>query len=153
VEVADTGLQQGQGMHGSFSRADTAIVGGALGPDFKAGFVDDSPTSNADIGKTMAAILRLDIPDTGNLVGRVLTEAMPNGSKPQWKTIHQVSAPDAAGNRTIVQTQVVAESNTRYFDAAGYAGRSVGLSVPDDARQFRDQRADVTESVSTSPAR
>jgi hypothetical protein len=37
VEVADTALQQGQGMHGSFSRADTAIVAGALGPDFRMG--------------------------------------------------------------------------------------------------------------------
>ena len=136
VEIADTGLQQGQGMHGSFSRADTAIVGGALGPDFKAGFVDDAPTSNADIGKTMAAILKLEIPDTGTLIGRVMTEAMPNGRKPEWTTIHQVSAPDAAGNRTIVQTQVVAEPATRYFDAAGYAGRSVGLRLPESTQHL-----------------
>ena len=36
VEVADTGLQQGQGMHGSFSRADTMNFMAAIGPDFKA---------------------------------------------------------------------------------------------------------------------
>ena len=41
VEVADTGLQQGQGMHGSFSRADTMNFMAAIGPDFKAGFVND----------------------------------------------------------------------------------------------------------------
>jgi hypothetical protein len=96
VEVADTALQQGQGMHGSFSRADTVIIGGALGPDFKAGFVDPAPTSNADIGKTMAAILKLAVPDTGQLVGRVLSEAMPGGRMPEWRACRQISEPDAA---------------------------------------------------------
>jgi Type I phosphodiesterase / nucleotide pyrophosphatase len=81
VEVADTALQQGQGMHGSFSRADTAIVAGALGPDFRMGFIDPAPSSNADIGKTIAHILNLNIPDVGNLVGRALLEAT---RKAQW---------------------------------------------------------------------
>ena len=39
--VSDTGLQQGQGMHGSFSRADTMNFMAAFGPSFKTGFVDD----------------------------------------------------------------------------------------------------------------
>ena len=128
VEVADTVLQQGQGMHGTFSRTDTLIIGGAVGPDFREGFVDPAPTSNADIGRTMAAILGLRIRDTGKLVGRVLSEAMPNGKTPDWKTSVQVSAPDAAGRRTIVYTQHVGD--TRYLSAAGYEGRTVGLSSP-----------------------
>ncbi|MEA2950187.1 MAG: hypothetical protein QOI40_5517 [Alphaproteobacteria bacterium] len=128
VEVADTSLQQGQGMHGSFSRTDTLIIGGASGPSFRKSFVDNAPTSNADIGKTMAAILELRVKDTGSLVGRVLTEAMPNGKMPEWKTTHRVSDADAAGRRTIVQTQVVDDIN--YFDAAGYDGRTLGLAVP-----------------------
>jgi hypothetical protein len=76
----------------------------------------------------MAAILNLHIDDTGKLIGRVLTEAMPNGRMPQWKTSLQESQPNAAGQQTIVQIQHVGE--TRYFDAAGYAGRTVGLSMP-----------------------
>src|SRR6516225_8216463 len=44
VEIADTGLQQGQGMHGSFSRADTMNFMAAIGPDFKAGFTDEAPS-------------------------------------------------------------------------------------------------------------
>ncbi|HVY56218.1 MAG TPA: alkaline phosphatase family protein [Xanthobacteraceae bacterium] len=125
VEVADTGLQQGQGMHGSFSRADTVIIGGALGPDFRAAFVDPAPTSNADIGKTIARILDLDIPDVGKLVGRVLTEAMPNGAMPEWTSSVQVSDPDANGRVTMVAAQMV--GSIRYFDAAGYPGRTLGL--------------------------
>jgi len=50
--VADYILQQGQGIHGSFSRADTAVVGDAIGPDFRQKFTDPAPMSNADIGKT-----------------------------------------------------------------------------------------------------
>jgi hypothetical protein len=133
AEVADTGLQQGQGMHGTFSRADTIIIGGALGPDFREGFTDPAPTSNADIGRTMAAILGLKIKDTGKLIGRVLGEAMPNGEMPDWKTSWQVSVPDSGGRRTIVQTQHVGD--TRYLSAAGYEGRTVGLLSPPEGTQ------------------
>jgi hypothetical protein len=133
VEVADTALQQGQGMHGTFSRADTIIIGGAIGPDFRKGFTDPAPTSNADIGKTMAQILNLHIRDTGKLIGRVLSEAMPDGKMPQWKTSIQESEQDSGGRRTIVQAQHVGE--TGYFDAAGYPGRTVGLNVPDSKQR------------------
>ncbi|GAB0119690.1 alkaline phosphatase family protein [Acidisoma sp. 7E03] len=128
AEIADTGLQQGQGMHGSFSRADTATVGGASGPDFKSHFVDEAPTSNADLGKTMAHILQLQIPDTGKLVGRVLTEAFTGGKTPAWQHGRELSAPDAQGHRTVVEVQTV--GGERYFDAAGYAGRTLGLTPP-----------------------
>src|SRR3954447_21079986 len=50
VQVADTGLRQGQGMHGSFSRGDTLNFMAAIGPDFKSGYVDALPVSNADVG-------------------------------------------------------------------------------------------------------
>ena len=132
VEVADTVLQQGQGMHGTFSRADTIIIGGAAGPDFRAGFTDPAPMSNADIGRTMATILGLQIHDTGKLIGRVLREAMPNGKMPDWKTSLQISTADSDGHRTIVQTQHVGD--TRYLSAAGYEGRTVGLN-PSEVKQ------------------
>ncbi len=125
VEVADTGLQQGQGMHGSFSRADTRNMMGAVGPDFRTHFVDSAPASNADVGKTIAGLLGLQIPDKGKLVGRVLTEAMPNGTMPAAESSVVRSEPDAAGRVTVVLTQTVGE--TRYFDAAGYPGRTLGL--------------------------
>ena len=59
--VSDTGLQQGQGMHGSFSRAETQNIMAALGPSFRKKFVDTAPASNADIGRTMAHLLALKI--------------------------------------------------------------------------------------------
>jgi hypothetical protein len=69
AEVADTNLQQGQGMHGSFSRADTANFTAAIGPDFKRGFVDPAPVSNTDVGMTIAKILGLHLPAKGKTVG------------------------------------------------------------------------------------
>jgi hypothetical protein len=125
VEVADTLLQQGQGMHGSFSRADTRNIMGAAGPSFRQHFEDAAPASNADIGKTVADLLGLHIPDKGKLVGRVLTEAMPNGAMPQAVADTLRSDSDSAGHVTMVLTQTVGA--TRYFDAAGYPGRTLGL--------------------------
>ena len=55
VEIADTVLRQGQGMHGSFGRGDTLNFTAAIGPDFKAGYVDPLPVNNADVGMTIAA--------------------------------------------------------------------------------------------------
>jgi hypothetical protein len=130
VEVADTLLQQGQGMHGSFSRADTRNIMGAAGPSFRHHFEDPAPASNADIGKTVAHLLGLKIPDKGTLVGRVLSEAMPNGAMPRAQSRTLRSAPDSAGHVTVVLTQSI--GTTRYFDAAGYPGRTLGL--PADAR-------------------
>ena len=126
VELADTGLQQGQGMHGSFSRADTMNFMAAIGPDFKTGFVDEAPASNADVGKTLARILGLKIKDRGKLIGRVLTESMPGGTTPRYVARIVRSDPAAGGIRTVLDYQLV--GNTRYFDAAGFPGRTVGLT-------------------------
>jgi Type I phosphodiesterase / nucleotide pyrophosphatase len=128
VEVADTGLQQGQGMHGSFGRGDTMNFMAAMGPDFKAGFANPAPASNADIGKTIAHILGLKIKDKGRLVGRVLSEAMPGGQVPKFVAKVMQSAPAPGGLTTVLDYQLVGE--TRYFDAAGFPGRTFGLSVP-----------------------
>jgi len=133
VELADTGLQQGQGMHGSFSRADTMNFMAAIGPDFKVGFVDEAPASNADVGKTLARILGLKIRDKGRLIGRVLTETMPGGTTPSFVARVMRSAPTAGGLTTVLNYQLI--GNTRYFDAAGFPGRTVGLSTSNLALQ------------------
>lgn len=128
VELADTGLQQGQGMHGSFSRADTRNIMGAAGPSFRQGFEDSAPASNADLGMTIAKLLDLKIAAKGKLMGRVLSEAMPNGAMPNSRRDVNASAPDANGNVTMVVTQTVGD--TVYYDTAGYPGRTLGLPDP-----------------------
>ncbi|THD67205.1 MAG: alkaline phosphatase family protein [Bradyrhizobium sp.] len=127
VEIADTVLRQGQGMHGSFGRGDTMNFTAAIGPDFKTGYVDGLPVSNADVGATAAKLLGLTPKPKGNLIGRVMTEAMPNGATPKVFYGLVKSEPSANGLRTVLNFQRVLTQ--RYFDAAGFAGRTVGLDA------------------------
>jgi hypothetical protein len=133
VEVADTVLRQGQGMHGSFGRGDTLNFTAAIGPDFKAGYVDALPVSNADVGVTAAKLLGLAPRPKGHLIGRVITEAMPNGATPKAFSGTVKSQAAANGLRTVLNFQRVATQ--RYFDAAGFAGRTVGLDAAADKQK------------------
>lgn len=127
AEVADTSLVTGQGMHGTFSRADTMNFMAAIGPDFRVRFSDPAPASNADIAPTLAEILHLPLQPKGQLTGRVLTEAMPGGKRVSVTRGWLVSRPAANGLKTVLEYQQV--GGTRYFDSAGYPGRTVGLAA------------------------
>jgi hypothetical protein len=127
VEVADTVLRQGQGMHGSFSRGDTLNFMAAIGPDFKAGYADPLPVNNADVGMTIANLLGLHTPNNGGLTGRVMSEAMLNGIVLKSADGTLTSKPAANGLRTVVKFQRVLSQ--RYFDVAGFPGRTVGLDA------------------------
>jgi predicted AlkP superfamily pyrophosphatase or phosphodiesterase len=127
VEVADTVLRQGQGMHGSFGRGDTMNFMAAIGPDFKAGYADALPVSNADVGMTAAQLMGLRSANSGGLIGRVISEALPNGITPKAIEATIASKPAANGLKTIVKYQRVLTQ--RYFDVAGFPGRTVGLDA------------------------
>jgi hypothetical protein len=133
VEIDDTRLQQGQGMHGNFARSDTQNFMAAIGPDFKSGYSDPLPVSNADVGMTISRILHLQTPPKGNLVGRVLTETMPNGATPRGFTGTLTSQPSSNGLRTVLHFQRVLQQ--RYFDVAGFPGRTVGLDADKTAKR------------------
>jgi arylsulfatase A-like enzyme len=123
--VADTDLQHGQGIHGSFSRAETLNFMAAIGPDFKTAFVDEAPVSTADIGRTIAHLLGVEKRNKGKLRGRVIREAMPRGRTPRFTRHVRHSPPNANVPRMTLAWQQVGE--IRYFDAAGVPGRTVGL--------------------------
>lgn len=127
AEVADTSLATGQGMHGTFSRADTRNFMAAGGPDFKRRFRDSAPTGNADIAPTLARILGLPIMAKGGLTGRVIGEALPGGKRVTVSRGWQASQPGPGELKTVLNYQQV--GSTRYFDAAGFPGRTVGLTI------------------------
>jgi hypothetical protein len=129
VNVADATQMQGQGHHGSFSRADTANFMAAIGPAFKVNLKNPAPVSNADIAPTLARIAGVRLAPVGKLQGRVITEALAGGKSVRSWRYNLVSEPGDGGLRTIVNMQFV--GTTRYFDAAGFPGRTVGLKVPD----------------------
>ncbi len=130
VTVCDAGLQEGQGMHGSFSRADTLNNMEAIGPDFKKGYIDKAPVSNADIAPTLAHILKFDLSSKGQLKNRVIVESLMGGPEtiPFQRGIKESEA-SASGMRTKLSYQLVGD--TCYFQAAGFDGRTVGLPATD----------------------
>lgn len=126
VEVADSSQQQGQGIHGTLSRQDTHNFMAAIGPDFKAAFVDTAPVSNADWAQTIAQVLGLKLSTRGHLVGRVMTEALAiGGPAPAARTFTVRSKAAANGFMTMLNAQQA--GGETYFDAAGAPGRAIGL--------------------------
>jgi len=115
-EIADTSNQAGQGMHGSFGRADTWNFAAAIGPSFKAGYVDKMPMSNADVGMTVAHLLGLMPSSKGKVPGRVLEESFKDGREQPFAVRELASSPSADGTRTVVQQQQV--GTHRYSDWA-----------------------------------
>jgi arylsulfatase A-like enzyme len=115
VQITDYALQHGQGMHGSFGRANTLNFMAAIGPDFKKGFVDKAPISNADIAPTFAQIFGFEIASKGVLKGRILREALSGGpsSAPAMRKT-AISRSAANGKRTILIYQQ--SGKQVYFD-------------------------------------
>ena len=79
------------------------------------------------VGRTIAQLMHLDVADKGKLVGRVLSEALPGGTTPEVSSRVLTSNPASNGLITVLDMQMV--GSTRYFDAAGFPGRTVGLST------------------------
>jgi hypothetical protein len=100
----------------------------AIGPDFKSGYVDPLPVSNADVGMTIVQLLGLRAYNGGGLIGRVMSEALPNGIVPKMADGTITSKPAANGLQTVIKFQRVL--STRYFDVAGFPGRTLGLDAP-----------------------
>jgi arylsulfatase A-like enzyme len=117
VQITDYMLQHGQGMHGSFGRANTFQFMAAIGPDFKKEFVDQAPVSNADIAPTLAQIIGLDIAGKGKLRGRILREALSGGPQSlSFKHRTAISQSAANGKNTFLMYQQSDEQV--YFDQA-----------------------------------
>jgi hypothetical protein len=118
VQIADSTLQEGQGMHGSLGRDNTFNNMAAIGPDFKRGFIDRAPVGNADIARTLAHVLGLHLPSNGDLKGRVLREALAGGRETPDAEHHTIVSPAAPadGRSTVLEYQTVGRHS--YLDVA-----------------------------------
>ncbi|HVH85300.1 MAG TPA: alkaline phosphatase family protein [Terriglobales bacterium] len=103
VQVSDTALQEGQGMHGGFGRDSTYNNMAAIGPDFKKGFVDAVPFSNVDIVPTLARLLHLDLRSNGKLQGRAAAESIGGNPDPAAAAHKYLSSPAANGVQTVLE--------------------------------------------------
>ena len=94
-----------------------------FGPDFKSGYSDPAPMGNIDIVPTLAHILGLDLPSTGTLRGRVVTEALTGNPAPaKGDTLTAISAPTSTGESTILEYQRY--NGVAYYDEACYLPKS-----------------------------
>ncbi len=75
--IFSEGRKPGQGNHATLSRYELHNTLIASGPDFRAGFRDELPSSNLDLAPTVAHILGL--PNVPPMDGRVLSEAFASG--------------------------------------------------------------------------
>jgi arylsulfatase A-like enzyme len=116
VQISDTTLQEGQGMHGGIGRDSRYNNMAAIGPDFKEGFVDRAPVSNEDIVPTLARLLGFTLEASGSLNGRVLEEALTSGPEATIVMPKQLASPLANGVQTVLQFEELA--GERYLDAA-----------------------------------
>src|SRR5262249_21419612 len=80
---SDTGkidsFTTGMGMHGAAGLREIHNFAAAVGPDFKRGFADQSPTANVDIAPTIAHVLGLSPklgPGSISPSGRIMSEAL-----------------------------------------------------------------------------
>lgn len=85
---ADWQRSANKGTHATLSRFDMRNTLIAAGPDFRSGMVNDLPTGNVDLAPTVLQILQ--VKSLPKMDGRILTEALVNGSappKPEARTI------------------------------------------------------------------
>jgi len=81
-----------------------------------------------DIAPTLAHVAGIELPAKGKLKGRLISEALAGGGQVNVSRRTIQSQPAENGARTILNLQQVGEA--RYFDAAGFAGKAVGLAPP-----------------------
>lgn len=114
--VADTPLIEGEGIADVFSRAGTAIFMAARGPDFCAGVNSRAPASNADMRRTIAEILNLDLDSADLRNARVLREALAGGENrkpPEAASQTWTSARSAAGLVTELHLETLGRTTYR----------------------------------------
>jgi arylsulfatase A-like enzyme len=129
AQISDTTLQEGQGMHGGFGRDQTFNNMAAMGPDFKSGFVDETPMGNIDIVPTLAKILGIDMPSVGGLKGRVLEEALAHGDVAKAGEIKNlISATAQNGMRTVLEYQEA--QGVQYYDRACLVAKDAAPHCP-----------------------
>jgi hypothetical protein len=119
AEVADTGLAQGQDMHGNLSSGDTLNFMALAGPDHRASWI--RPKSARGDHWVMNSRTAAHRPR--NHAGNA------EGAMPDIKGLSIVLAPVLAPPTTPAHVlDVQAVGNVRYLDAGAFRGRTLGLS-------------------------
>ena len=136
---ADTGdsFTTGMGMHGAAGEREIHNFCAAAGPDFRAGFVDQNPTSNIDVAPTITQLLGL-MPNIGPggvaPTGRAMTEALVARTGERHIVPRGVRAQTIAASLTLQGVEAVSKikvtwiGDQLYFDGASTDRNPLGSS-------------------------
>ena len=98
----------GEGTHGSLGKYEMHSFCAATGPDFRHAWVDDAPTSNLDVARTIAALLGLPsaMPAAKHplVYGRAMTEAFGDATAPGAHQHTPLSVRLDLRNRHVIST-------------------------------------------------
>jgi hypothetical protein len=114
----------GLGMHGSLGKFDAHNTLLAGGPDIRAGYRDELPTGNIDVGATVLYLLGIPHPDGAD--GRVLAEALAKTPLPTEKAeTRRVEATRTLEDGTVWKQylQVSSFGGKSYFDEGNAEGK------------------------------
>ena len=127
-EVAsDLGKNAGQGTHGTFSPHDLDNTLIASGPDFRRGWIDETPTGNIDVAPTILALLGLKAPQP--MDGRVLVEALRNSESTPTTEPRELKAQREFDDSTWRQTLSLTTVGKVSYFLQGNGGRTVDASL------------------------
>lgn len=128
LSMADTPVQEGQDMAVGFSRAETASFMAARGPDFREAFSSRTPASPADMMRTIAALAGWKAGEDAKKDARELTETLRGfEGKPEPRVRTRVASSKASDSEQYVEAHLLSVNGVDYLEAAGGAGRSVGV--------------------------
>ncbi len=148
-EVAsDLGKNLGQGTHGTFSPHDLDNTLIACGPDFRRGWIDETPTGNIDVAPTILMLLGLKPPQP--MDGRVLTEALRGAASTPAEQTQELKAQREFADATWRQTlRLTTVEKTTYFvegngtvDVSLRKGRRQPNEPPSDKATHTSERSD-----------
>jgi Type I phosphodiesterase / nucleotide pyrophosphatase len=141
VTYADCGtkLTAGNGTHGSLGEYDMHNFGAAAGPDFRRAYVDQAPTSNIDVARTIGVLLGIQGAAAASPppAARLVKEALRNGSSPAAYRRLALSVTLNLPDRLVVTTVEVDQlgpdrypigATVRHIPAAQKASVSAGRS-------------------------
>ena len=112
----------------------------AMGPDFRTGWTDESPTGNVDVAPTILSILGLEAPNECD--GRVLTEAFSDKEPAPTSKSQTLEARNGTWRQTLRLTKV---GRTTYF-MEGNGGRTEHAA--DEPNESPDGKAPHTPAQS-----
>jgi predicted AlkP superfamily pyrophosphatase or phosphodiesterase len=146
--VVATGMDVGQGTHGTLSKYDMGNTLIMAGPDVKAGLRNMLPSANSDVAPTVAYLLGIpgsvEHPMDGRVLGEALTVPAPRGgdARPPQTTVTQAKRTLIVGEKKEKKEwgqyiKVTTYAGRRYIDEGNTTVQSAATSAPTTAASTR----------------